>query len=80
MYRCKTYGNTQYFTEMKHVATKVVLVDGQPLGYMCQDVLLSVVEVYCDVCKSSTEDGLILDENGNPVEVNQDPPDIGYSG
>jgi hypothetical protein len=42
---------------------------------------MSVVEVYCELCKASTEDKLILNDEGNPIDLSyQDPPDIGYSG
>ncbi len=78
MYRCSRCGNKKLFTEMKNIATKVYLVDGLPLGYLSQDILLSVVEVYCDECKASTEDGLILGEDGKILVLDQDPPDIGY--
>ena len=81
MYKCKTCGNIKYFTELKNIATKVVCTDeGIVMPILSQDILLSVVEVYCEICKASTEDGLILDDNNKPLdlEMQADPPDIGY--
>lgn len=82
MYKCKQCGNIKYFTEMKNIATKVICTDeGVPMPTLSQDILLSVVEVYCELCKASTEDKLILDDEGNPIDLSeQDIPDIGYSG
>lgn len=82
MYKCKQCGNIKYFTEMKNIATKVICTDeGVPMPNLSQDILLSVVEVYCELCKASTEDNLILDDEGSPIDLSeQDVPDIGYSG
>jgi hypothetical protein len=83
MYKCSVCGNMQYFTELKNIATTVICDDeGNPVPYLCQDILLSLVEVYCTICKSSTEDNLILGDDGEPLELPspENPPDIGYSG
>ena len=82
MYRCKECNNIKYFTELKNIATKVICTDeGIVMPYLSQDILLSVVEIYCELCKASTEDGNILGDNGNPIDLSleQDPPEFGYS-
>lgn len=81
MYKCKNCNNIKYFTELKNIATKVICTDeGVVMPILCQDILLSVVEVYCDLCKSSTEDGMILGDDEKPLDLvlQEDPPDIGY--
>lgn len=80
MYKCSQCRNIKYFTEMKHVATKVVCTDeGVVMPILSQDILLEVVEIYCDNCKASTEDNLILDDEGKVIDLTeQDVPDIGY--
>lgn len=80
MYKCKTCNNIKYFTELKNVATKVVCTDeGVPMPTLSQDILLSVVEIYCELCHSSTEDKLILGDDGEIIDLQeQDVPDIGY--
>ena len=82
MYKCSTCGNIQYFTELKNIATKVICTEeGVPMPTLSQDILLSVVEVYCELCHASTEEGLILDDEGSKLDLSdQNPPDIGYSG
>lgn len=82
MYKCKQCGNIKYFTEMKHVATKVICTDeGVPMPTLSQDILMEVVEVYCELCRASTEDNLILGDDEKPIDLSeQDIPDIGYSG
>lgn len=82
MYKCKTCGNIRYFTELKHIATKVICTnEGVPMPTLSQDILMEIVEVYCELCKSSSEDNLILDDKGRPIDLSeQDTPDIGYSG
>ena len=46
---------------------------------LSQDILLEVVEIYCDNCKASTEDNMILDDEGKVIDLTeQDIPDIGY--
>lgn len=82
MYKCAICGNIQYFTELKNVATKVICTDeGVPMPTLSQDILMSVVEIYCELCHASTEDKKILDDENNVIDLsNQDPPDIGYSG
>lgn len=81
MYTCSVCWNVKYFTELKNIATKVVCTDeGVPMPYLSQDILLSVVEIYCDICKASTEDNKILDDNAKVIDLSEqeDPPDIGY--
>lgn len=82
MYNCLTCGNVKYFTELKNIATKVICTDeGVPMPTLSQDILLSIVEVYCELCKASTEDELIANDDGSKLDLSdQDPPDIGYSG
>lgn len=83
MYKCKQCGNIKYFTELKNIATKVICTDeGVPMQTLSQDILLSVVEIYCELCKASTEDNMILDDEGNVIDLSkqEDPPDIEYSG
>jgi hypothetical protein len=83
MYKCKICGNIKYFTELKNIATKVICTDeGLPLPILSQDILLSIVEIYCDICRASTEDKEILDDEGRPIDLSEqeDPPDIQYSG
>lgn len=67
---------------MKHIATKVICTDeGIVMPTLSQDILLEVVEIYCELCKASTEDGLILGDDGKVIDLSeQDVPDIGYSG
>lgn len=46
---------------------------------LSQDIILEVVEVYCDNCKASTEDNMILDDEGKVLDLTeQNVPDIGY--
>ena len=80
MYICSQCWNVKYFTELKHVATKVVCTDeGVVMPTLSQDILLEVVEIYCDNCKASTEDNLILGDDGKVIDLTeQDVPDIGY--
>lgn len=82
MYKCKHCGNVKYFTELKHVATKLFCTDdGIPIPNLSQDILMEVVEIYCELCGASSEDNLILDDEGKPINLSeQEIPYIGYSG
>ena len=80
MYNCKICGNKKYFNELNNIKTFVVIgEDREPIGNLSSDEFLSCVEVYCDVCHASSEDGDILNDKGIVINFqNQDPPDIGY--
>ena len=70
MYKCKECGNTKCFNEIKFVQTFIVLDDdGLPLLYLCQDKETELVEIFCGVCKASSEDNNILGSDGLPIDI-----------
>jgi len=82
MYKCSVCRNVKYFTELKNVATKVVCTDeGIVMPILSQDILLSVVDISCDICHASTEEDSILGDDGKVIDLSEqeDSPDIGFS-
>ena len=72
MYKCKQCGNARFFIELKNTASQIICTDeGVPMPIVSQDFDLDIVEIYCDVCKASTEDNLILDDENNIIDLSQ---------
>ena len=69
MYVCKQCGNKKYFLEMNCVETEVNLEEetGEYLyGFV---KFRECVEVLCGICKATSEDGDILDIEGNVLNL-----------
>jgi len=70
MYICKQCGNKKYFNEMNYVKTYVVLDEETGEVQFSEDEFIECTEVYCGVCKASSEDGNILDRKTNkPIKL-----------
>ena len=70
MYLCSDCNNTEYFVELRHLETLLRFgADSKLIHSVINDVKINkIVEIYCSVCKASTEDNMIIDkETGIPV-------------
>lgn len=59
MYECKQCGNKVYFAEINNIKTLIILDEKTGKTISCQDKFLECQEVCCEICKSSSADGLI---------------------
>lgn len=72
MYVCKKCGNKKYFNEMNYEQTFVVLDEETGEIQFTQDSHVGCAEVFCGKCKSSSEDGDILDRNTKePIVISE---------
>jgi hypothetical protein len=71
MYNCKQCGNKKYFYEHNEIRTHIILDDENKEHTIVNsyDEFLSCVEVCCERCNASTEDDDIVDDDGNPIEI-----------
>ena len=68
MYVCKQCGNKKYFNEINYIQTFVVLDEETGEPQYTQDKFIECTEVFCGVCKASSEDENILHE-GKPLNL-----------
>jgi hypothetical protein len=67
MYQCKSCGNKKWFYEHNNMKTHIVLDEETGEVANTYDEFLECVEVVCEVCNAGTEDGDILNKDGDVI-------------